>query len=66
VPAEFADATGLDPQVVDGILAGTVPLTPQMAGQLSRATGPSAQFWLNLQHFFNVATRRQSSPAVRD
>lgn len=47
---DVARDSGLDAETINGILNATVAITPATASQLSRATGPSAQFWLNLQH----------------
>lgn len=49
---------GLDVEVIDAILDSTAEITPEIAGRLSRGTGPSAQFWLNLQNLSNTCPYR--------
>lgn len=51
---DIARTSGLSVATVEGILDARIALTPDTASQLSRATAPSAQFWLNLQHFVNT------------
>lgn len=55
---DFVRDTGLDCDTLNGILDGAVALTPAISGQLSRATGVSAQFWLNMQHLVDDARAR--------
>lgn len=51
--ADLARDSGLTVETVQGIVQASVALNPTTAGQLSKVTGVSAQFWLNLQHFAN-------------
>ena len=44
-----ADALGVDRTSISEVLNGRRAVTPEMALRLSRAFGPSPQYWLNLQ-----------------
>ena len=44
-----AERTGLTPQQIAGVIAGTLPVTPELAEKLARLAGTTAQFWLKLQ-----------------
>ena len=48
-PADFAARSGLDPAQLDGILAGSVAVTPEIAERIGAALGTSAELWRGLQ-----------------
>lgn len=47
-----ASACDLDVEVMKGLLAGTEPLTPEIAASLSVLLGTSATLWLNLEQAY--------------
>ncbi len=47
--ADLASRTSVSPARIRGILRGTAPMTPYMAGKLSRTMGISARMWLRLE-----------------
>lgn len=54
----IATYAGLDPNVVDGILAGTERITEPIARRLAAGTAllrVSAQFWLNAENIYRNA-----------
>ena len=44
-----AERTGLSVDEVGALIAGTQPVTPEIAAKLSRLAGTSPQLWLKLQ-----------------
>lgn len=50
--ADMVTATELSSTVLAGVLAGTEPITEEIASALSKATGASVQFWLNLERAY--------------
>lgn len=60
-PSEFdisgaAKEMGLPVRSLRGFINGDAPVTPEMAGVLAKFTGTEAQFWLNMQANFDVAS----------
>ena len=46
--------TGITGEQLEGLLSGQLEIDPALASALSRGTGASAQFWLNLDHHFRT------------
>ncbi|MFM2125801.1 MAG: hypothetical protein RL328_2252 [Acidobacteriota bacterium] len=44
-----AERTGLTPQQIGGVIAGTLPVTQEVAEKLAKLAGTTAQLWLKLQ-----------------
>lgn len=55
---DLARKCDLEGDVIEAILGNTAEINPEIAGHLSRGTGPSAQFWLNLQNLSNTCPYR--------
>jgi HTH-type transcriptional regulator / antitoxin HigA len=60
---EFAEIIGRPVRVVNEIIAGKVQITPKTATELAAALGTSAQFWLNLEMYFQLS--RVDAPPER-
>ena len=45
---DLARTTGLTPKVIEGIIDGRIPITPEKAVLLEQTTGVPANFWSNL------------------
>lgn len=48
----FADAARLPVHVASGLLAGSVPISPDIAERLSESLGTTAAFWLSRQNHY--------------
>ncbi len=57
-PDNLAALTQLDRTTVDGLLAGDVELTWDIARRLEMALGASAQFWINREADYRDGLRR--------
>jgi addiction module HigA family antidote len=56
--AEFARAIGVSAMRVSHVVKGSRPVTAELALLFGRALGQSAEYWLNLQSAFDLATAR--------
>lgn len=52
---EFAEIIGRPVRVVNEIIAGKVQVTPKTATEIGAALGTSAQFWLNLETYYQLS-----------
>jgi addiction module HigA family antidote len=48
-PTELAERTGLADQIINEIIMGKPPITPETAPQLEKVLGIPARFWDNLE-----------------
>ena len=55
-PSEFAKHLSLSVDQFSSILSGTNRITVAIAKELAKYFGTTAQFWLNLQMFFDLKT----------
>ena len=55
---ELAASTGLAPEVVAGVVHGTVPIDEVIAERLYAGLGISAGFWLNYQRNYDADLAR--------
>jgi addiction module HigA family antidote len=60
---EFAKHIGMTPARVNQIIKGKRSVTPDAALRLERVLGPSAGFWLNLQHIVDLYDAAHSEAA---
>jgi|SRR5215471_7106853 len=58
--AEFARAIGVSSMRVSYVVKGTRPVTAELALLFGRALGQSAEYWLNLQAAYDLATARNT------
>ena len=58
--AEFARAIGVSPMRVSHVMKGARPVTAELALLFGRALGQSAEYWLNLQAAYDLATARNT------
>jgi addiction module HigA family antidote len=56
---KLALATGLSVSRVNDLIKGRRGITPDTAIRLGAATGVGAEFWLNLQHDYDMRLARQ-------
>lgn len=61
---DLAEILGRPPQAVNEIVTAKRSVTPEMARDLSRAFGTSAQLWLNLESAYQLSKTLQSDDAV--
>lgn len=52
---EFAEIIGRPVRVVNEIIAGKVQVTPKTATEIGAALGTSAQFWLNMENYYQLS-----------
>jgi plasmid maintenance system antidote protein VapI len=50
----FAKASGLDADVLDGLLDGSLMLTAVIADRLQHATGITAKFWIAYEEHYRA------------
>jgi addiction module HigA family antidote len=62
---EFQRGVQLPREVLEPLLKGQVPVTPEVADHLSENLGCSAQFWLNLQRAYDEEETRRCGVAVQ-
>lgn len=55
---QLADAMGVTVSRVNGIVRGRRGITGDTALRLSRATGTTPEFWLNLQSLYDLETAK--------
>lgn len=55
---QLADAMGVTVSRVNGIVRGCRGITGDTALRLSRATGTTPEFWLNLQSLYDLETAK--------
>lgn len=53
--SELAEATGIEPVVLDRVCNNKVPMTPKLAYLIAKALGTSPDVWINLQLMNDVA-----------
>jgi len=56
--AEFARAIGVSAMRVSHVVKGTRPVTAELALRFSKALGQTAEYWINLQAAYDLATAR--------
>lgn len=57
--AEFARTIGELPMRISHIIHGTRPVTAELALLFGKALGQSAEYWLNLQSAYDLASARK-------
>ena len=45
----FADRCGLEPEIIDGIISGRMPITKDIADTLEKCLDVPARLWMNLE-----------------
>jgi addiction module HigA family antidote len=58
--AEFARAIGVSPMRVSHVVKGARPVTAELALLFGRAFNQTAEYWLNLQTAYDLATARNT------
>src|SRR5262245_1983172 len=58
--AEFARVTGVSAMRVSHVIAGTRPVTAELALLFGKALDQSPQYWLNLQAAYDLAIARSA------
>lgn len=53
--AAFARAVGLSPMRISHVVKGSRPITGELALLFGRAFGQSPEYWMNLQHQYELA-----------
>ena len=63
----LADHLRVPASVVEAVLSERAAVTPDLAWRLSMAIGTTAQFWMNLQSAYDLATTRpaENIPPIR-
>ncbi|MDB9494662.1 helix-turn-helix domain-containing protein [Spirulina major CS-329] len=61
-PTDLAKMINRDPQVISEILNSAIPITPEIASDLSAALGTSEMFWINLESNYRRYLARQQQP----
>ncbi len=59
---KFAAEIEVHTKTLDDVVAEREPITDALAEALSKGTGTSAQFWLNLQRAYDEAKARDERP----
>lgn len=54
----LARPMGLSTMQLQAIIDGEEPVTPDIAGRLSRVFGTTARFWIHLQETYDTIMRR--------
>jgi addiction module HigA family antidote len=58
--AAFAKACGVSAMRISHVVRGARPVTAQLALRFGRVLGQSAEFWMNLQYDYDVATAQNA------
>lgn len=58
--AEFARTLGVSPMRVSHIVKGARPITAELALLIGKALGQSAEYWLNLQAAYDLASAQRT------
>jgi addiction module HigA family antidote len=58
--AEFARTIGVSPMRVLHVISGARPVTAELALLFGKDLGQSAEYWLNLQSAYDLATARDA------
>jgi addiction module HigA family antidote len=58
--AEFARRLGISAMRLSHVINGTRPVTAELALHFGKAFGQSAEYWLNLQTAYDLASARGS------
>ncbi len=61
---ELADAIGVSPQILNGILKERMPVTPDIAHRLGRAFGMSPDIWLRMQQAVDLYDLQKANDAI--
>lgn len=62
--ADLAEIMGLDRAVVNRLIKGNRPITPEIAQALAYAFGTSAQFWLSLETAYQLSKLKAGSDSI--
>ncbi|MDE0624985.1 MAG: HigA family addiction module antitoxin [Bryobacterales bacterium] len=62
-PRAAADRIGVDPAELDRVIAGSAPVTPDLAVRLEAAGWPSAESWMRRQSRYDLAQARRRMAA---
>ncbi len=57
--AAFANAAGVSAMRISHIIAGSRPVTAELALRFGKVLGQSPEYWLNLQAAFDLAVARR-------
>lgn len=57
---KFADTLGISYSVLNGVVKGKHPITPELAFKIEAATGTKAYIWVELQTQYNYWTAKKS------
>jgi addiction module HigA family antidote len=58
--AAFARAIGVSPMRISHVIAGSRPVTAELALLFGKALDQSPEYWLNLQSAYDLATARNA------
>ena len=61
---DLADATGISPQILDGILNERMPVTPDIAHRLGLAFEMAPDIWLRMQQSFDLYSLQKANNAI--
>ena len=61
---DAAGLIGVRPAVLDRVIEGRAPVTPQLALRLEAAGWPGAEFWMRLQSKYDLARARLAQEAA--
>jgi addiction module HigA family antidote len=62
---EAAAGLGVTRQALNNLVNGKGGISPEMAVRLEKAFGPSAGFWMRLQHSYDLAQIRPATLRVK-
>ena len=57
---KFADTLGISYSVLNGVVKGKRPITPELPFKIEAATGTKAYIWVELQTQYNYWTAKKS------
>ena len=60
----LADAIGISPLILNGILSERIPVTPDVAHRLGRAFGMSPDIWLRMQQAVDLHDLQKANSAI--